>query len=152
MISLPLAIKLKREGLTWQPQLHDFFAIPDTELEKRLFVVSDMMIDVQQLFGKQMITFNGAVEWSLDYILMSDVVWMPTEGQLRQALEFSLLRENQPAVELDCLVDRYRCRIRYQGMSHEFNGKGASDAYGQALLYILEQIDDQRPPIPGPIA
>lgn len=152
MISLSLAIKLKREGLTWQPQLHDFFAIPDTELEKRLFVVSDMMIDVQQLFGNQMITFNGAVEWSLDYILMSDVVWMPTEGQLRQALEFSLLRENQPAVELVCLVDRYRCRIRYQGMSHEFNGQGASDAYGRALLYLLEQTDDQGPPIPGPIA
>lgn len=152
MISLPLAIKLKRAGLAWQPQLHDFFAIPETELEKRLFVVSDMMIDVQQLFGNQMITFNGAVEWSLDYILISDVVWMPTEGQLRQALEFSLLKENQPAVELFCLVDRYRCRIQYQGMSHEFNGKGASDAYGRALLYILEQTGDQGPQIPGPIA
>jgi hypothetical protein len=93
-----------------------------------------------------MITFNGAVEWSLDYILMSDVVWMPTEGQLRQALEFSLLREKQPAVELVCLVDHYRCRIRYQGMSHEFNGKGASDAYGRALLYILERIDESNKP------
>lgn len=146
MISLSLAKKLKRAGLVWQPQLHDFFAIPDTELEKQVFVVSDMMVDVQQLFGEQMITFNGAVEWSLDYILISDVVWMPTEGQLRQALELSLLKELQPAVVLDCLVDRYRCRIRYQGMSHEFNGEGACDAYGLALLYVLERIDERSKP------
>lgn len=152
MISLSLAKKLKHAGLVWQPQLHDFFAIPDTELDKQVFVVSDMMIDVQQLFGQKMITFNGAVEWSLDYILISDVVWMPTEGQLRQALEFSLLMENQPAVELVCLVDRYRCRIRYQAMSYEFKGENASDAYGRALLYILEQFDGQNPLIPGPIA
>jgi hypothetical protein len=60
--------------------------------------------------------------------------------------------EHQPAVELVCLVDRYRCRIRYQGMSHEFTGENASDAYGRTLLYILEQFDGQNPLISGPIA
>jgi hypothetical protein len=47
MISLSLAVKLKESGLTWQPTLHDFFAIPQPELEDRLFVLSDMTIDIE---------------------------------------------------------------------------------------------------------
>lgn len=144
MISLSLAIRLKDAGLIWHPQLHDFFAIPGTELEDRIFVVSDMMIDVRQLLGRQMITFNGAVEWSLDYILMSDAVWIPTEGQLRQLLEIELLLEDQPAVELACSVNRYHCYITYQGTNQEFEAKHASDTYGQALLFVLKKANGQK--------
>lgn len=152
MISLSLAKELKQTGLTWHPQLHDFFAIPGTELEDRIFVVSDMMIDVQQLFGQQMITFNGAVEWSLDHVLVADTVWMPAEAQLRRALEERLLVEEQPAIEFASSFDTYRCRIRFLATIQEFEAQKAGDAYGRALLYLLQQASAQWPPNSRPIA
>ena len=50
MISLSLAVKLKNAGLDWVPELHHFFAIPESDLEHRKFVVSDMSVDVGKTF------------------------------------------------------------------------------------------------------
>lgn len=152
MISLTLAMQLKEAGLLWRPQLHDFFAIPGTDLEDRLFVVSDMMIDVQKLYGNEMITFNGAVEWSLDYILRADVTWLPTESQLRQYLEDHLFVTRQTTLELSKQPNGYICRINYLGTIHKFEALKAEDAYGQALYFLLQEAQLQRPPGPGPIA
>jgi hypothetical protein len=141
MISLTIAMQLKEAG-----------AIPGTELEDRLFVVSDMMIDVQKLFGKDMITFNGSVEWSLDYILRADATWLPTESQLRLYLEDHLLAFNQPAFELSKHPNGYLCRINHTGTVHEFEALKAEDAYGQALYFLLQEAQRQHPPDSGPIA
>ena len=138
MISLALAIRLKQAGLTWQPELHDFFAIPQPELEDRLFVLSDMTIDIEPIFGWQAITFNGAVEWSLDYIMTADVVWVPTESQLREMLQELLLAEEQPAVQLMSSISGYHCQIIYEDTVHGFEAATASDAYGMALLFLLQ--------------
>ncbi len=138
MISLALAIKLKQAGLSWQPELHDFFSIPEPELEERLFVLSDMTIDIQPLFGWQAITFNGAVEWSLDYIMTAEAVWVPTESQLRELLQERLLAEEQPAVQLLSAISGYHCQITYEGNLHEFEAPTASDAYGKALLFLIQ--------------
>lgn len=138
MVSLKLAVKLKQAGLSWQPELHDFFAIPQPELEDRLFVLSDMTIEVEPIFGWQAITFNGAVEWSLDYIMTAEVVWMPTESQLRDILQEHLLAEEQPAVQLLSSISGYLCQITYDGEIHDFEAPTASDAYGQALLFLLQ--------------
>ncbi len=152
MISLTLAEELKQAGLNWFPQLHDFFAIPDTELADRIFVVSDMMIDVHQLIGNQLISFNGAVEWSLDFIMIADVVWMPTEEQLRQMLEDYLLAERQPAVEMLSFVDNYRCRITFLGKRYDFDDPTASGAYGHALLHVIQKAGSGLQWRPGPVA
>jgi hypothetical protein len=138
MVSLSLAIKLKQAGLAWQPKLHDFFAIPQPELEDRLFVLSDMTIEIEPIFGWQAITFNGAVEWSLDYIMTADVVWVPTESQLREMLQEHLLAEEQPAVHLASAISGYHCQITLGGNIHEFEAATASDAYGLALLFLLQ--------------
>jgi hypothetical protein len=138
MISLSLAVKLKESGLTWQPTLHDFFAIPQPELEDRLFVLSDMTIDIEPLFGWQAITFNGAVEWSLDYIMTAEVVWMPTESQLREMLQEFLLAEEQPAVQLLSSISGYQCQITFEGQIRDFEAATASDAYGRALLFLIQ--------------
>jgi hypothetical protein len=138
MVSLTLAIELKQAGLIWQPELHDFFAIPQPELEDRLFVLSDMTIDIQPLFGWQALTFNGAVEWSLDYIMTAEVVWVPTESQLREMLQERLLAEEQPAVQLLSSISGYHCQITYEGELQEFEAATASDAYGQALLFLVQ--------------
>ncbi|MCZ7671506.1 MAG: hypothetical protein M5U34_32405 [Chloroflexi bacterium] len=44
------------------------------------------------LKGWPAITFHGTSEWALDHIFMEEVVWMPTEEQLRQELVFMLDR------------------------------------------------------------
>ena len=86
MISVELATVLRDGGLEWRPALYDIFFIPDRGLDDRVFVLSDMTVDVQHLAGGAAITFNGAVEWSLDSILHGEVVWLPTEAQLRALL------------------------------------------------------------------
>ena len=133
MISLSLAVELKNAGLVWNPALHHLFAIPDSDLDQRVFVVSDMAIDVERLFGLQAITFNGAVEWSLDHIMVDDVVWMPTEEQIREALQQRLLGEAEPAIRLNSYSNRFRCLISLEGESLSFEARTASDAYGLAL-------------------
>ncbi|HET6447262.1 MAG TPA: pilus assembly protein CpaE [candidate division Zixibacteria bacterium] len=139
MISLPLALELMESGLAWEPKLHDFFTIPNTSLEKRIFVVNDMMIDVQQLFGLQMITFNGAVEWSLDYITIAEALWVPTESQLREKLLQHAQRLTIPHVTLTAAIDDCSCKLMFRGSQMSFVGADASDAYAQALLYLLAQ-------------
>lgn len=138
MISLSYATRLQKAGLVWEPMLHDFFAIPIPELEDRIFVVSDMTIDIRQYLGRQTITFNGAMEWSLDYILKSDVVWMPTEEQLRQAILAQIVGHDRPKVLLSDAAEGICCQIKVKGEMHRFTAREASDAYAQALLFLLE--------------
>jgi hypothetical protein len=138
MISIELALSLKRSGLLWAPKLHDFFTVPDTPLERRFFVVSDMMIDIQQLFGKQMITFNGAVEWSLDYITIAEALWLPTEAQLRESLMQCLIGKALSLIVLESTAKRFTCEVTFESKSLAFKAERASDAYARALLYMLE--------------
>jgi hypothetical protein len=139
MISFALALRLKESGLEWEPQLHDFFAIPNTALENRVFVVNDMMIDVQRLYGRQMITFNGAVEWSLDYITIADALWLPSERQLRAAL-MDRLRDNAvPSVLLEITEQECTCTLTYEGTPLAFKADKASNAYARALVILIKQ-------------
>jgi hypothetical protein len=99
MLSLSTARRLKAAGLAWTPGLHDFFAIPDRGLDDRVFVISDVSVDIELLKGQSIVTFNGTSEWAMDYEVMSEVVWMPTEEQLRQQLE-QRLAPGSPALKL----------------------------------------------------
>lgn len=128
MLSVELARRLHDAGLEWRPHLFDFFHIPDRDLD-RLFVIADLSVDVQPLAdGIAAITFNGAVEWSLDYILQQDVVWVPSEAQLRQRLGSALDRLERVDSGYVChLVDGSVCRA-----------ETAADAYGKAVLRTLD--------------
>ena len=98
-----------------------------------------MAVDVQIQQGWPALTFNGAVEWSLDYVLQADAVWLPTESQLRHMLQVRLAGEQQPAVTLICHPDVFVCSVQYQGCGRTFSAVEAADAYGIALLYLLRQ-------------
>ncbi|MFN2188026.1 MAG: hypothetical protein ACK2T3_04630 [Candidatus Promineifilaceae bacterium] len=139
MVSLELALRLKEFGLEWTPHLHDFFSIPNTALEDRLFVVSDMMIDVQRLYGQQMITFNGAVEWSLDYITIAEALWRPSESQIRSMLVERLKGKSASKITLDCSEHRCLCILTYDGKPLEFEANSASDAYARAYIFMLKE-------------
>lgn len=131
VISVELARLLRDSGLEWRPARYDVFFIPDRGLDDRVFVLADMTIEVQPLAGGAAITFNGAVEWSLDSILHRQVVWLPTEAQLRSLVGERLVALTRDAGEYVCAVDTG------DGIA-EYRDGGASNAYGQAILALLE--------------
>ena len=134
-ISPTLAKQLKQAGLKWKPTLHDFFMVPDTALEDRVFVIADMMAQYEVLRGDPAITFNGAVEWALDYVLMYDAIWMLTEAQVRTRLQRKL---GPNARFLLRLTDTgYMCEIILSEEPLIFSAPTAADAYGRALLALL---------------
>ena len=138
MISLSLARELKKAGLVWKTGINDFFGIPDRGFDDRVFVLSDMMANMDIFRGWPVVTFHGTAEWALDYILTSETVWLPTEEQLRNELEQLLLGEEEVKLQLTYTSVVYQCDILYQGDPHTFTGKDASEAYANALLYMLK--------------
>jgi hypothetical protein len=137
MISLALALELKEAGLEWQPALHDFFALPDRLMDDKLFVISDLLVNIEQLQGIQIVSFQGAPEWALDYLVTSDVIWVPTETQLRQRLESALLAGGRLDLALNTTIASVRLKMVYRGQGLSFEARDAQEVYARALLYIL---------------
>src|SRR5687768_15003873 len=106
MISVEMAQRLAAAGLTWRPAERDAFMVPDAGMEDRVFVVSELTALVQPFAGEQHITFHGSSEWALDHVMVRDAVWLPSETQLRLALE-----EHYPdgAYLLERGPEGYRC-------------------------------------------
>jgi len=145
MISLALARKLKSSGLTWNPQLNDFFAIPERELDEKVFVISDVSTYLGVQHGLPVIHFHGAEEWALDQIATGETVWLPTEEQLRLILEHRLLEAmsldaDLPLLTLARTAIGYGCSIQFRKESLKFEAEDASEAYGLALLFVLERV------------
>lgn len=137
MLSLTTARQLKEAGLQWKPALHDFFAVPDVGLDEKVFVISDLFTYVEQLHGHLAVTFHGSAEWALDHVLVAELVWLPTEAQLRGELEKRLATEGHPAVQLSSAPGGYSCEIRWRDQSLRFAAPEASEAYAAALLHVL---------------
>ncbi len=150
MISPALARRLRDQGLHWTPALHDRFMIPDRDLDEQVFVIAELTIDVEKVAGHATIMFNGAVEWSLDYIFSQDVVWLPNEEQLRGLLDGQF-------VALTRVDGGYRCDLELDDMTIGFTAETGADAYGQALLHVMYARDpeaanvqsDAAPPVWG---
>jgi hypothetical protein len=132
MLSLSTARKLKEAGLSWEPALHDFFAVPDRGFDETVFVISDVFANVEWLRGYLSVTFQGGVEWALDYVMVADLVWIPTETQLRQELH-----QRQPALQLTSTPDGYTCEIQLKDRRLRFEAADGSEAYAAALLHVL---------------
>lgn len=139
MLSLAVAQELKAAGLPWTPTAHDFFGIPNRGMDERLFVISDVMTYIETIRGQPAVTFHGAVEWALDYVMLSEVIWIPREEQLREMVEVWLRAEAPPALTLTSTRDGYRCEIRQWGETVPFEAFGAGEAYARALIYLLRQ-------------
>jgi hypothetical protein len=109
--------------------------IPDRDLEDRVFSISEMTIDTRQEVGGRVILFNGTVEWALDSIMEREVIWLPTETQLRDRLgdAFQSLQRTETG---------YRCTIGIGGETRTYLSAVPADAYGMALLEILRQPEE----------
>lgn len=137
MIDLELARQLKQAGLAWKPTERDTFAITAPGLEGQIFVVSQFTALIQSLHGRPAITFHGSAEWALDYVLLDDVVWLPSETQLREALEARLPERGTGLLRLERTLVGYRCTLGNKATQQEFSTANAAEAYGYALLHVL---------------
>lgn len=138
MVKLETARKLKSAGIQWQPQINDYFAIPDRDMDERIFVISDIQATIGLLQGIEVVSFQGASEWALDYLMMSEAVWLPREDQIRIALETVLLSAGRPEIELHTSLARANCRVSYRDRQYSFEGYTPAEAYAEALLYLLK--------------
>ena len=137
MLSTVTAGALREAGLAWKPAPLDFFAIPDMGLDERVFVISELPAAIAQIQGQPMVTFDGAVEWALDYVAAGEVLWLPSEEQLRKLLAAHLGPEAQSSLTLTVTPDGCRCEINSPGRTLFFAAGDASEAYAAALLHRL---------------
>ncbi len=142
MLDIDLALQLKQAGLQWQPTERDVFVLPDSGLG--VFIVSDRTTLIQQINGQWMVTFHGVVEWALDSVLLADVVWLPSETQLREAIQLRL-GGGDPTVSLRWSDAGYRCTLHHLDAEHGFEQPSAEATYAQALLFLLQNQPSPEP-------
>jgi hypothetical protein len=132
MISVELALRLRAAGLEWTPTSGDRFVIPGREMDAEVFVVSELTIDVHQAPTGPLIRFNGTTEWALDSVPQESVVWLPREGQLREALGARFRR-------LEPIGGGFAVEIGGRDGGEERHvDLDAERAYARALLSVLE--------------
>ncbi|MEZ5089112.1 MAG: pilus assembly protein CpaE [Micropruina sp.] len=129
MIDADLAGRLRGRGTPWHPTSGDRFSIPGGDLADEVFVIAEMVIQVQDVpGGASVFKFNGTTEWALDSIDSRRVLWLPRENQLRDALgeDFAAL-EAVPGGFAVTLTDASR-----------HLDIDAERAYARAVLHHLE--------------
>lgn len=132
MISRDLAHLLEDVGVTWTPSNGDRFVIPDSDLDDVLFLVSDMVVEVQDLSTGRLLKFNGTTEWALDSIEAGKALWMPREDQLRPLLGHHFL-------SLATTPGGYVVVVDHDGHEERHQDPDAECAYARAVLAVLGQ-------------
>jgi hypothetical protein len=137
MLSLATARALREAGLTWEPAEFDTFAIPDRDMDDGQFVLNTMPAHVMLLDGVPVMAFAGAAEWALDYIAAGEVIWLPSEEQLRLQLTARLGGDPAFSLGLATTAAGCRCTVQSAGHTHTYTAADASEAYAAALLAAL---------------
>jgi hypothetical protein len=132
MISVALALQLHDAGLRWEPRSGDRFVIRARNMDDEIFVVSDMTIEVQDYASGRMFKFNGTTEWALDSLDQDDVLWLPGEDQLREALGGTFRR-----LERETDAHHVHAATANGPETQVFSHPDAAEAYGLALLARL---------------
>ena len=130
MITRELAETLAAAGLEWVPASGDRFLVPDRELDEEVFVVSGMSVEVADLESGSEMRFNGTVEWALDSIAQEEVIWLPREDQMREALGERFLRLER----LEPVTGGYAVVLTGDERHVDID---AERAYARALLAVL---------------
>jgi hypothetical protein len=131
VISVDLARRLRDAGLAWSPASGDRFVVADRDMDTEVFVLSDMTIEVHDLPHARVIGFNGTTEWALDSVVSDEAVWLPRETQLREVLSGAFRG-------LDHTDEGWRVRTQVNDAAHASQDPDAEQAYGLALLHLLE--------------
>jgi hypothetical protein len=136
MIDIELARRLKRVGLEWRPAERDCFVVPDRGMDDQIFVVNRLTTLIQSYQGRPTVTFHGTSEWALDDVLLTEVIWLPSESQLRETIA-ARIGPDAP-LRLDRTARGYRCQIAAADQLLEYEAAQAEDAYALGLLALLE--------------
>jgi hypothetical protein len=104
-------------------------------MDGQVFVVSPLPALVQRYNGQPVVAFQASAEWALDYVTLAETLWMPSEGQLREALHIRL--DPGAPMSLTRTPAGYRCAIGLGGQLREFDGPDAETAYAHALIAAL---------------
>lgn len=131
MISHLLAERLHAAGVRWTPTAGDRFFVPGRDLDDQVFFVSDMVVEVHELPAGRLLKFNGTTEWALDSILQQEVVWLPTEGQLRALLGGTF-------AALERTSSGYLVTLRRGEQTFVYADADAECAYALAVLGLVE--------------
>ncbi|MGR0218377.1 pilus assembly protein CpaE [Agromyces sp. ZXT2-6] len=137
MISRDLALQLRDAGLAWHPESGDRFQLDlpsnvEADVEADTFTVSEMTIETRRYPTGTILAFNGTTEWALDSVALADAVWLPREDQLRELLRATFRG-------LHRLPDAYEVEIELGGRSRRFEHPDPAEAYGLALLALIER-------------
>ena len=135
MISTGLARQLRDAGLRWKPGSGDRFQIDRHEFDADVFTISELTIEAHEYPTGTALGFNGTTEWALDSVDVDDALWLPREDQLRDLLRTAFRR-------LDRTDDGYRVTIELDGAERTVDNVSAPEAYGLALLMLLERVAD----------
>jgi len=130
VITRELAVALAEQGLSWAPSSGDRFFVPDRDLDDEVFVVSGMAVEVSDLPSGAEMRFNGTVEWALDSIAQSEVIWLPREDQLRVALGDRFRR-------LESVTGGFAVVVTAADGEERHVDIDAERAYARALLSVL---------------
>lgn len=130
MISLDLALQLRKAGLPWLPAAGDRFIVPGREMDADVFVISEMVVEARDVPTGQILAFNGTTEWALDSISARSVVWLPREGQLRDLLADRF-------VSLEGVPGGYVVTVEVGGRQQRHIDLDAENAYARAVLSML---------------
>lgn len=136
MISLELAQRLRDAGLPWYPAERDSFALPDRQMDTHVFTVSELTALIQLYNGHPVVTFHGSTEWALDYVFLTDTIWIPSETQLREQI-VHFINPDAP-LRLERITEGYHCLVGYGDRVLEFTAETGETAYALALLHMLE--------------
>jgi hypothetical protein len=131
MISTPLARRLREAGVRWHPVSGDAFRIDSGEFEADVFTVSEMTVEPHEFDTGTILGFNGTTEWALDSVAIENALWLPREDQLRERLGSAFVSLNRTEAG-------YHVRISLGADIRDFDAEEAADAYGSALLTLVE--------------
>lgn len=132
VISTDLARRLRDAGLRWRPASGDRFQIDRAEFDADIFTISELTVEAHEYPTGTILGFNGTTEWALDSVELDDTLWLPREDQLRDLLRTAFRR-------LDRTPDGYRVIFQFDGEERAAESISAPEAYGLALLALLER-------------
>src|SRR5690242_12905332 len=101
-------------------------------MDEEVFVISNMVVEVQDAPTGAIIGFNGTTEWALDSLEHRQVVWMPRESQLRELLGDRFVRLEAVTGGFAVVLDG----PAGDGEHREVDGD-AESAYARALLAVM---------------
>lgn len=113
----------------------------DRGMDDKIFVISNIQVSIEILFKIEVVSFEGASEWALDSLVLSEVVWLPRENQLREMLQAILINSENPEIRLISSSKNSLLEFEFNGIEHTFNEKNAREAYAKTLLETLNQVE-----------